>query len=307
MQYRQYTFQDHDGIENYVHEWLPEQNGSIVGLVQIVHGMGEHALRYESFAQALTDNGYAVRAMDHRGHGLTGKAMNTVGYLGNDGFQSLVENVDRVFTQLSRDFPNQPLYLFGHSMGSFVSKRYIEVYGGRLKGVILSGSSGLLNPMTNIGIFLASRIARKRGEDFDSHVLRQLSFGSFNKRFTPNRTECDWLSRDTVEVDKYVNDPLCGSVLTAGSFRDFLRGLKAIQKPSSLQGIPKHLPIFIVSGDQDPVGEYGKGVVALFRTYRKLAIADVEYKLYEGARHEILNETVRDEVVADILAWLKRH
>ena len=307
MQYRQFTFIDHDNIENHVHVWMPDSLGNLSGLVQIVHGMGEHAKRYEHFARALTDEDYVVYALDQRGHGLTGKTTDTLGYLGKDGFQSLVQNVNRLFSHMAEEFPNKPMYLFGHSMGSFVSKRYIELHGDRLRGVILSGSSGLLNPMTNFGIFLANRIAKRRGEDFKSDILHQLSFGSFNKRFAPNRTDCDWLSRDSAEVDKYVNDPLCGAVLSAGSFRDFLRGLKTIQKPKELQGIPKTLPIYIVSGDQDPVGEYGKGVKALVQTYRNLAITDVEYQLYEGARHEILNETMRDTVIQDILNWLWRH
>lgn len=305
MPYRQFSFQDQDNIKNYVHAWLPDRKESLKGLVQIVHGMGEHSLRYERFAKALTDNGYAVYSIDHRGHGITGKSTNTLGYLGNDGFESLVANVDQLFTKMNEEFPQLPMYLFGHSMGSFVAQRYIQLHGERLNGVILSGSNGRVNSMVNFGIFLSSRIAKRRGEQFQSNILNQLSFGSYNKRFQPNRTEFDWLSRDVAEVDKYIKDPLCGAILSAGSFRDFLRGLKAIQKPQALRNIPKQLPIYIVSGDKDPVGEFGKGVLTLANLYKSYSITNVEYKLYPESRHEILNEECRDEVTQDIIGWLK--
>jgi alpha-beta hydrolase superfamily lysophospholipase len=306
VQYRQFYIQGDDNIKNYVHEWLPDRRDAVKGLVQIVHGMGEHALRYQHFAKALTDNGYATYALDHRGHGLTGKATNTLGYLGPDGFHRLVENVDVLFTHMQAAFPEIPMCLFGHSMGSFVAQRYLQVHGERINGVILSGSNGKLSPMVNFGIFLAKRIAKRRGETFQSKILDQLSFGSYNKKFQPNRTGFDWLSREAAEVDKYIQDPLCGAVLAAGSFRDFLQGLKAIQKPSALRAIPKQLPIYILSGDQDPVGEFGQGVVALANLYKKYSIEHVEYKLYKESRHEILNETDREQVEQDVISWLNQ-
>ncbi len=307
MRYDQSYFDDKDNIKNYVHKWMPDLRESVKGLVQIVHGMGEHSLRYEHFAKVLTDNGYATYSIDHRGHGITGKSTNTLGYLGNDGFESLVANVDQLFTEMNEEFPQLPMYLFGHSMGSFVAQRYIELHGERLSGVILSGSNGRVNSMVNFGIFLSSRIAKRRGEQFQSNMLNQLSFGSYNKRFQPNRTDFDWLSKDVAEVDKYIQDPLCGAILSAGSFRDFLKGLKAIHKPQALRNIPKQLPIYILSGDKDPVGEFGKGVIALVNLYKNYSIANVEYKLYPNSRHEILNEAIRDEVLQDIVAWFAQH
>jgi len=305
---KNFTFKSDEGMDIYVYNWRPDEEIQIKGVVQIAHGMAETAARYERFAKVLTDNGYIVYIHDHRGHGNTAKTIENLGYLAEkDGFKWLVEDVHKLSEIIKKENPALPLFLFGHSMGSFVTQRYIMLYGKELKGTILSGSNGKQGPILNIGAFLAKREAKKNGRKAQSSKLDKLSFGSFNNAFKPNRTAFDWLSRDNDEVDKYIKDPFCGTVFTCGFFYDFLSGLKEIEKDENIALVPKDLPVFIFAGDKDPVGKNGKGIIRLFNTYKKFNIKDVTYKLYKDGRHEMLNESNRDEVMSDVINWLNNH
>jgi len=305
---KDFTFKSDDKVEIHVNKWLCDENIKVMGVVQISHGMAETSSRYERFAKKLTDNGYIVYANDHRGHGKTAKVIENVGYLAEkDGFKYLVEDVHKLTEIIKKEYPNLPLFLFGHSMGSFVAQRYIMLYGSELDGVILSGSNGKQGVILDIGILLAKNEVRKNGRRAKSEKLNKLSFGSYNNSFKPNRTDFDWLSRDNDEVDKYIKDPFCGSVFTCGFFYDFLLGLKEIQSKENIGKVPKDLPILIFSGDKDPVGKNGKGVIKLYRTYKKFNIKEVTYKLYKEGRHEMLNETNKDEVMRDVIQWLNKH
>lgn len=303
-----FSFKSEDGTDIFVYKWTPDGNLETRGLVQIAHGMAETAARYEKFAEFLTENGYVVYANDHRGHGKTAGSVENLGYLADaDGFNWLVRDLHQLSGLMKREHPGLPLFLFGHSMGSFLAQRYIMLYNQELKGAILSGSNGRQGIILNVGAFLAKREMKKNGRKAKSERLNKLSFGQFNAAFKPNRTEFDWLSRDAGEVDKYIDDPFCGTVFTSGFFYDFFNGLKEIERKANLRLIPKDLPLLILSGAKDPVGKNGKGVVRLFHTYQKYGMEDVTYKLYPGARHELLNETNRQEVMQDIVAWLNRH
>lgn len=305
---KNFTFKSDEGMDIYVYNWRPDEEIQIKGVVQIAHGMAETAARYERFAKVLTDNGYIVYIHDHRGHGNTAKTIENLGYLAEkDGFKWLVEDVHKLSEIIKKENPALPLFLFGHSMGSFVTQRYIMLYGKELKGTILSGSNGKQGPILNIGAFLAKREAKRNGRKAQSSKLDKLSFGSFNNAFKPNRTAFDWLSRDNDEVDKYIKDPFCGTVFTCGFFYDFLSGLKEIEKDENIALVPKDLPVFIFAGDKDPVGKNGKGIIRLFNTYKKFNIKDVTYKLYKDGRHEMLNESNRDEVMSDVINWLNNH
>lgn len=305
---KNFTFKSDEGTDIYVYNWRPDEEIQIKGVVQIAHGMAETAARYERFAKVLTDNGYIVYIHDHRGHGNTAKTIENLGYLAEkDGFKWLVEDVHKLSEIIKKENPALPLFLFGHSMGSFVTQRYIMLYGKELKGTILSGSNGKQGPILNIGAFLAKREAKRNGRKAQSSKLDKLSFGSFNNAFKPNRTAFDWLSRDNDEVDKYIKDPFCGTVFTCGFFYDFLSGLKEIEKDENIALVPKDLPVFIFAGDKDPVGKNGKGIIRLFNTYKKFNIKDVTYKLYKDGRHEMLNESNRDEVMSDVINWLNNH
>lgn len=305
---KNFVFNSGDGTKVFVYNWIPDNNVKAKGIVQIAHGMAETAARYEEFAEYLTRNGYIVYANDHRGHGKTAGNVENLGYLADeDGFHWLVKDVHQLSEIIRKENPDLPLFLLGHSMGSFVTQRYIMLYGSELKGAILSGSNGKQGLILNAGLLLAKNEIKKQGRKAKSYRLNKLTFSSYNKAFKPNRTEFDWLSRDNAEVDKYLKDPFCGTVFTAGFYYDFFKGLKEIEKKDNLSLVPKDLPIYILSGDKDPVGKYGKGIINLFNTYKNYGIKDVTYKLYEGGRHEILNEINRNEVVNDIVHWLNLH
>lgn len=306
MRKETFTFKEETGLDIFVYKWMPEKNIKVKAVVQIAHGMAETAARYERFAEKLTGQGYAVYANDHRGHGKTAKEVDRVGDLGEDGFNNMVKNMHQLQEIIKKENPNLPFFILGHSMGSFLLQRYIVLYGKELDGAILSGSSGREGILLDIGRFLAKREVKKIGRSGRSMTMTKLSFGAYNKAFKPNRTPFDWLSRDDKEVDKYINDPYCGGVFTAGFFYDFLNGLKLVQDKKEIEKIPLDLPIYIFSGDKDPVGKNGKGILKLVKTYPGVKPV-LSYKLYEGGRHEMLNEINRDEVMQDTIDWLNRH
>ena len=294
-----------DNLDIHVYKWEPE-NKNPIGIVQISHGMSETAIRYEYFAKNLTDNGYIVYINDHRGHGLTAKTIDNVGCLADsDGFTYLVEDINTLTNIIKEENEDLPIFLFGHSMGSFASQRYIMEYGNNIDGLILSGSNGKHGFILNIAEKIINYEIKKKGRLHRSKALDSLIFGGNNKKFKSPRTEFDWLSRDEKEVDKYIEDPFCGVLFTCGFFYDFIKGLQEIEDKENLKKVPLDLPIYIMSGDKDPIGKNGKGVLRLRDRYIKLGVKDVLCKLYEGGRHEMLNETNKDEVIRDILNWIK--
>ncbi|MDF2958645.1 MAG: alpha/beta hydrolase [Paenibacillus sp.] len=266
--------------------------------------MAETAERYGRFAKVLTDAGYEVYANDHLGHGRTAGNPERVGHTANDGFSKMTDALARLTDIIAERHPAVPVYLFGHSMGSFLAQQYMYRFPAKISGVVLSGSNGRQSPMIRVGIALAELLASTKGDHHRSALLMNLTFGSYNKEFRPVRTEFDWLSRDEAEVDRYIEDPFCGGVFTAGFFRDFFHGLVEIHRPENMERIPKQLPVFIISGERDPVGRMGRGVMQLVSMYSKLGMEEVQYKLYPGGRHELLNEINRDEVMTDVAAWL---
>lgn len=304
----EFTFRSEEGTEIFVYAWTPDDKVVIKGIVQIAHGMAETGLRYKRFAERLTENGYIVYINDHRGHGKTAKMVENVGYLAEkEGFKWLVEDLHQLSAMIKKEKPNIPLFLLGHSMGSFVTQRYIMLYGQELKGAILSGSNGKQGIILHIVKLLAKAEVMIYGRRAKSEKLAKMSSGSYNKAFKPNRTDFDWLSKDAAEVDKYIVDPFCGTVFTGGFFYDLLTGLIEIENRRNIASVPRDLPIYIFSGDKDPVGIQGKGIIKLFNTYKEIGIKDVTYKLYKDGRHEMLNETNREEVMSDVIAWLDGH
>ena len=306
MKTREFCFNSDEGTKIYTYVFEPEE-GPVTGVVQIVHGMVEHAMRYERFAEALTAHGYKVYAHDQRGHGKTAGSPENVGHLADsDGFNWLVKDAHKLTGIIREENPGLPLILFGHSMGSFVSQRYMELYGKDVEGVVLSGSNGA-SILFTFGRIAAKMELKKNGPTARSPKLNGLAFGSYNKKFNPKRTDFDWLSRDHAEVDKYIADPYCGQICTCEFYYDFMDGLVTLSKKENVKKIPADLPVLIVSGDMDPVGDYGKGVKKLYETYCENGMKDVKMKLYPGAHLEILNETNREEVTEDVIAWIERH
>ena len=303
-----FTFKASDGTQVFTYKWMPDDASSVKGAVQIAHGMAEHAARYERFAGALTKAGYAVYANDHRGHGKTAGSLDKVGYLADEnGWEKVVEDMHTLTGIIKKENPNKPFFLFGHSMGSFLSRHYSMLYGSELTGLILSGTGGDPGPIGKIGLFVAKMDAKIHGKKAKSNIMNKLSFGAFNGAFKPNRTDYDWLSRDNDEVDKYIKDPWCGAVFTAGFFCDMLGGLNYINKKENIAKIPRSLPIYIFSGAKDPVGANTKGVTQVYNSLKDAGIGEVTLKFYEDGRHESLNEINRDEVSSDVIAWLNKH
>ena len=305
MRETNFTFVGRDGESIFVYKWFLEGKQP-KAIVQIAHGLMETAARYRRMAEVLTANGYLVYANDHRGHGKTAQSLEEVGYWGEDGFNASVENLDLLAGIIKKENPGLPLFLLGHSMGSFLVQNYMTKYSGGLQGIILSGSNANPGLILNFGIAIAKREMAKKGSRSPSPNLHKLSFGAYNKGFEPARTPFDWLSSDEDEVDKYINDPYCGGIVSVGLYHDLFCGLKETYKKKNQQRIPQALPIYIFSGAKDPVGMNGKGVRKLVRSYQKLGIKDLTYKLYKDGRHEMLNEVNRDQVIKDLLTWLDR-
>ena len=203
--------------------------------------------------------------------------------------------------------PGLPVYLLGASMGSLLSRSYAARFGRGLAGLIVSGTAGDPGPLGKVGAALAATQARLRGRRHTSGLLNTLTFGRYNAGFKPTRTDFDWLSRDQAEVDKYVADDRCGQIFTVGFFADLIGGTTSLNNDAIVSRVPKDLPIHLVSGDRDPVGSKGKGVLAVAEQYRRVGVTDVTVKLWPDARHEILHETNRDEVMTELIAWLDAH
>ena len=300
-----FTFQDSKGASIYVYRWLPAEGMPVKAIVQVAHGMGETAARYERLALTLTANGYAVYANDHKGHGLTAASIEDIGYIGQAGFHGMLQDMAQLSHIIKKEYIGIPLFLLGHSMGSFLTQGYIQHFGKELQGVILSGTNGDSGPAIKAGTFLAKLIAKLYGERHQSKALNFLVFGKYNHDFKPLRTPFDWLSRDEDEVNKHIVDPYCGTLFTASFFRDFFLFLQEIVQLPALRRIPKQLPLYLFSGALDPVGQKSKGVMSLIRTYEELQLQDITYRFYEGGRHEMFNEINRDQVTADLIRWLE--
>ena len=302
------SFHTNDGTEISVSKWVLDGEGKPKAIVQISHGMAEHIQRYDKFARELVSQNIFVYGNDHRGHGTTGQLNDNIGYFSDeDGFEKVVNDMSQLTTIIENEYPEVPIILFGHSMGSFLSRRYIQLYGQRLAGVILSGTGGDPGVLGKLGRLIAAREMKKKGRKTPSPLLNNLTFGSYNKGFHPNRTEFDWLSREEKEVDKYIADTFCGGIFTSGFFNDLLGGLEVINKPNNIKSTPSDLPIHFISGSKDPVGNDTKGVMKTYQAYKQAGIKDLSYQFYDNARHELLNETNKEDVTADIIKWINDH
>lgn len=304
--------QDHttaaDGTRIATYTWLPYDTGDSGGrpraLVQIAHGAAEHARRYDRFARFLTGHGYAVVASDHRGHGATAEHTGGYGAVGESGWRAVVDDLKAVGDRARAGLPEgTPFVFFGHSMGSQLARDYAQEYGEGLAALVLSGTFRSLPGCESEGAIrrLEGEID-KGGRDAESSFVPEL-FGAFNDPYT-HRTGFEWLSRDEGEVDLYHGDERCGFAFGAGLSLDWVLGSRKINDPAQLDRIPRELPVHIAVGDQDPCNQGMTLVYELLEDFRYLGIRDVDWRAYEGARHEILNETNRDEVQNDLLRWL---
>ncbi len=282
----------------------PADNETI-GVVQISHGVAEHIKRYDHFARFLNTHGFAVAANDHIGHGESFENDEDYLYFDDDnGWFCVVEDMKKLHDIVSEKYAKVPYFIFGHSMGSFLTRSYLIIYNKSLSGAILSGTGYTPSLILSAGRAAASVSAAFKGKRTRSTLLDKLAFGGYNKAFAPNRTKSDWLTRDNTEVDKYISDPKCGGIPTTGLFMQMFRGIAYNQKPSNLLLMDKNLPVLFISGDADPVGGFGEGVKNSYKTFVKAGMKDVSFKLYHNARHELLNETNKYEAYSYISDWL---
>ena len=306
--FREFTFPSSDGRSTcYAYLWLPDQDLPR-GVVQIVHGVAEYMGRYDRFARFLTGHGYAVCGEDHLGHGKTGAQGGKFGYFGpRNGWDLVTQDVHQLRMLAGERFPGAPYFLLGHSMGSFLTRTYLCRYPGTVDGAILSGTGQESGGLIWAGKLIASLVCRLRGPDQVSALVNDLSLGAYNKKFKPNRTGADWISRDERVVDAYLRDPWCTFTPTAGMFRDMMGGLQYIASPAALSQMDPETPIYLFSGEQDPVGGCGKGVRKVHGYFQRYGTKDLSMRLYPGGRHEMLNELNKEEVYDDVLSWLDGH
>lgn len=300
-------------------EWLTANDGHRIPLrhwpvsqpravIHIVHGMAEHSGCYADTAAALNAAGYAVLAHDHRCHGLA-IPQNQLGNVGpQQHWAGVCHDMATVNAEIHHRYPELPLILLGHSMGSFISQYFAQHFPDQLNLLLLEGSSFEAPWFTSLAGLLGGFESWRQGANGRSPLIHALSFGGFNRAFKKPRTAFDWLSRDPDFVDDYLADPLCGFQLSNGYWRDFIKGLAELYRPHSLKRIRPDLPVYIFSGDKDPVSHQGRGAESLAQALRDMSgCRDVTLRLYPDARHDMLHETNRDEVLTDLLGWIKRH
>lgn len=286
------------------YQWLP--NGGIKAVIQIAHGMAEHGLRYARLAAYLNAEGFAVYANDHRGHGKSVQQDQALGHMADhDSWNKTVDDLNLLNIEIRKRHPNTPIILLGHSMGSFLTQSYLRKYGDNIAAAALCASNGPPGFLGKIAQLIIRIEKLRLGGKGHSALMAAMTFKAFNKSFKPNRTEFDWLSRDDAEVDKYVADTLCGFECSVASWQGMLDALTTIASDKALSEMDKCKPIFVFSGTEDPVGEYSKGVNRLLAAYKKHKFTNVTARFYSGARHELFNESNRDEVTKDFIEWVE--
>ncbi len=299
------TYKAKDGESIFYYKWLANDTIPLKGIVQISHGVGEHAGRYQPIAKTLTDQGYEVYANDHRVHGRTTKSKELRGfYDGKNYFDDAVGDMRQLTKLIKKEHPNKKIVLFGHSMGSLLSRQYVTKYGDDLHALVLSGTASFMKGLGTVGLASAKVISAFRGRSRSNNFLKAAFFSEFNKKFKPNRTQVDWISSDEKQVDLFDADPYRIEDFSLSIFLDILKGSREINKQIIFNATPKSLPIYIFSGDKDPVGEMGKGVRKVVRQYKKAGINDLTSKIYKGGRHEMLNEINKVEVEQDVINWI---
>lgn len=303
----EFYFDSKDGKHN-LHgvRYTPEEGQKVRCVLQIVHGMAEYVERYEEFAAFLTEKGFVVTGEDHLGHGkFVGKKGKQGYFCEQDPATALVENVHQLRELTQKLYKGVPYVLMGHSMGSFITRNYMFRHGKGLAGVVIMGTG--MEPLMTVKAAQAVTAVQKLfcGDRHISRLVDRLAFGAYNKKIEHPRTDFDWLSRDGSRVDQYIEDPQCGFVFTVNGFGALFELISRLYRRENLARIPKELPVYMVSGTADPVGGYGTGVVKAYRSLKGAGLESVELKLYRGGRHELLNETNRDEVMRGICKWIE--
>lgn len=307
--FKEFQLNAGDGLSpRHVYLWQPEESPQAV--LQIVHGVSEHIMRYEALAQFLVGQGYAVIGHDHLGHGKTAASEEERGYFAEKkGWDTLVTDVHSVREACRKELPDTPYFIMGHSMGSFVVRTYMYTYpNSGISGYILSGTGQPAGMMLSGGRLLAWLEQKRHGGTYRSERLYQLSMGAYSKAFQPSRTENDWISSVPEEVDLYDADPLTGGRPTVNLMYEMLGGMKRNANPNNLARMNRNVPVLFLYGGADPVGENGKGVerVAALFTAAGYEFKNLTMKKYPEKRHELFHEDVKDQVMDDLYRWMEQ-
>ena len=291
--------------KNKIHARMCVPDAEPRAIVQIIHGIAEYIDRYDEFMSFLADNGIIAVGTDHLGHGKSIESEEQTGFFAYDnGWDYVVRDEEVLRIAMHENYPELPIIVFGHSMGSFMTRTLLIRYPDAFNAAIISGTGNQGAALVNGGLFMGNLVTGLKGAHHYSKFLNNLAFGSYNKIYDNPKTEYDWLSRDEANVQKYIDDPLCGFIPSCSLFRDMMTGVKFITNKKNLTAMNKDMPVYFMSGDMDPVGECGKGVQKAYNNFLEAGMKDVSIKLYPGGRHEMLNEINKDEVYTDILAWL---
>ncbi len=298
-----FTSRDNTSINYYY--WKASNEVSFKGIVQIAHGIGEHAGRYNYIAKKLANQGFEVYANDHRIHGKSVKHIDYLGfYDGNDFFEDAVMDMKQFTDIILKKYDQQKIILFGHSLGSLLARYYVTLFPEKIKALVLSGTANFRIGLGNFGLLSTRLMSKINGKHRSNDVLKDLFFNHFNKKFKPNRTKVDWISSNPKEVDKFEADPLRIEDFSLSVYLDVLQGNKLVNEEKTFANTPTNIPIYLFSGDKDPVGEMGAGVKKVAKKFKKHGGKDITLKLYKDGRHEMLKETNKKEVVKDLLNWL---
>lgn len=300
-----YTYKSSSGLCD-ISAWgyFPTENVKIKGIVQIAHGMAEYHKRYEDFISYLNDNGYAVFINDHLGHGKSVADDSQLGFFGTEkGWMNIVNDAKSLTDIAKNESPDLPVILFGHSMGSFIARLYSSLYGDNINGAVYCGTAGA-NPAAGVGLSVVNAIIKIKGTHHRSKLIDKLAFGTYNSKIKSARTSFDWLTTDNDIVDKYIEDDYCGFLFTACGYRDLMEMIVKINTPEWFASVRTDLPIYLIAGDADPVGNYGKGIKEVYHKLTETKHTDVTIKLFKDDRHEILNEKDKTDVYRSVLSWI---
>ncbi len=299
-----FFFDSSTGV-NRIHARRCLPDGEPRAVVQIAHGIAEHISRYDDFMAFLAENGFIAVGNDHLGHGMSISSPSDQGFFAEEnGWDRVLDDMEILQETMRQEYPDLPYILFGHSMGSFLTRNYLILHPEKYDAAILSGT-GQQNPaLVLAGYAAAELLVRRKGPHANGKLLNDMAFGSYCKKIENPRTPFDWLSRDSEAVDRYIADPLCGFVCCASLYRDMMGGIRFISAQANIDRMSKDQPVYFMSGDADPVGDYGKGVNRAYDAFCRAGLKDVTIRLYPDGRHEMLNEVNRSKVFQDILRWL---
>ena len=284
--------------------WEPE--GEVKAVLQIAHGMVEYIKRYDAFAAYLSEKGYYVVGHDHLGHGQSVQGKEYYGFFHETkGNEYVIGDIHKLRKMTMKTYPDVPYFMLGHSMGSFLLRQYLSMCGDGLAGAVIMGTGNISAPLLKAGKTVCRSLAAVKGWKHRSSFVNNMGLGGYNKHFEPSESTKDWVTSDDEIRAAYEKDPLCNFIFTVNGYYHMFRGMEVLSKADTMEKIPKELPVLFISGEQDPVGEFGKSVELIYNKYKNAGMQDVDIKLYPEGRHEVLNERNRAEVYEDLYNWIE--